>query len=542
MAHITLLKSHIGKKTTVIMKNLLVLFLLIFCTFSNAQSFNYEQRELLLYFEDSDNDLIGIINEQLLPEDRIIEKWISPFTNTRLWYFPTFPIEFELEYDNVPSVIYEFTDIIDANEDMVKIKRNGGPGGNGGGSELVPMGSYEIESIDFANDYNISCIDDFSLVIDNGQYPVKVSIVDSGLNFDEEGVSEYPFNPIVTTNKAYNGFSTLPQAWDLNGHGTHILGTVNRIARYNNPIGETSIQFDVRRILDQNNSGNLGDLILAIEEAILEGSQIINLSLGYNGSGENNYFLEKIKDLVEAKNILLVISAGNNASNVEMPQWNDGLLQVERTLPAALQSPNIITVGSSNCLGKLSQFSNYSDSKVDITAPGEEIVGFNKDGEVVKITGTSQATAIVSGVATSLATHMENFDAPSIKCAIVGSAEYSLPLNGFIVSSGVLDAEGALAYLFNRCYGADTRTSIANDRNISVYPNPFSNQFSLKLNKGQNQVTLVDIFGKVVYRNSIDAQIDGQELLIDKVLNGNLFVISVTDEHGITQSQKVIKY
>lgn len=63
------------------------------------------------------------------------------------------------------------------------------------------------------------------------------------------------------------------------------------------------------------------------------------------------------------------------------------------SLPAAVVEPNILTVGSvNNTLDKISVFSNYSPTLVDILAPGEEVSGALLGGGSIVLSGTSMAT------------------------------------------------------------------------------------------------------------------------------------------------------
>ncbi len=132
------------------------------------------------------------------------------------------------------------------------------------------------------------------------------------------------------------------------------------------------------------------DLARAIEQAVNAGAHIINLSGGQlTDFGEADGWLKNAVRLCRENNVLLVAAAGNNSCDC---------LHV----PAAL--PYVLAVGAMDANGKPLDFSNWGEAYKDqgILAPGKDILGAKPGGGTDRLSGTSFATPIVSGVAAVL--------------------------------------------------------------------------------------------------------------------------------------------
>jgi cyanobactin maturation PatA/PatG family protease len=132
------------------------------------------------------------------------------------------------------------------------------------------------------------------------------------------------------------------------------------------------------------------DLARGIEQAVNAGAHVINLSGGQlTDYGEADGWLQNAVRLCRENNVLLVAAAGNNSCDC---------LHV----PAAL--PSVLAVGAMDADGKPLDFSNWGESYKDqgILAPGKDILGAKPGGGTDRLSGTSFATPIVSGVAAVL--------------------------------------------------------------------------------------------------------------------------------------------
>jgi hypothetical protein len=132
------------------------------------------------------------------------------------------------------------------------------------------------------------------------------------------------------------------------------------------------------------------DLARAISEAVRHGAHVINISGGEFSSAESAgpLLAAAVRECIR-HDVLIVAAAGNQ---------DCACLHV----PAAL--PSVLAVGAMGALGEPLPLSNWGGTYAHqgILAPGERIIGASPGGGVTLMTGTSAATAIVSGVAALL--------------------------------------------------------------------------------------------------------------------------------------------
>ncbi|MFT4416278.1 S8 family peptidase [Fredinandcohnia humi] len=204
---------------------------------------------------------------------------------------------------------------------------------------------------------------------------IKVAVLDTGISTHEDlhvagGVSFTSYT---------NSYS------DDNGHGTHVAGI---IGAKNNQVGIVGVAPDASiyavKVLDQEGSGYLSDIILGIDWAITNKMDIINLSLG---APADSLALKQAVDRAYNKGILVVASAGNSGNTdgsgdtVQYPAKYDSTIAV-----AAIDSQNMRGIFSS------------TGTKVEIAAPGVGILSTYLGNKYVKMDGTSMAAPYVAGV------------------------------------------------------------------------------------------------------------------------------------------------
>ncbi|TAH15996.1 MAG: PatA/PatG family cyanobactin maturation protease [Oscillatoriales cyanobacterium] len=132
------------------------------------------------------------------------------------------------------------------------------------------------------------------------------------------------------------------------------------------------------------------DIARAIESAVNAGAHIINISGGQlTEIGEAEGWLESAVQLCNDNNVLIVAAAGNDGCNC---------LHVPAALPA------VLAVGAMDEHGLPLNFSNWGETynNQGILAPGEKILGAKPGGDTTRLSGTSFATPIISGVAALL--------------------------------------------------------------------------------------------------------------------------------------------
>jgi subtilisin family serine protease len=186
---------------------------------------------------------------------------------------------------------------------------------------------------------------------------------------------------------------------DGNGHGTHVTGIV--AANAGNGVGVDSVAPAAAvlplRVLDDEGSGDAGDVAEAVDYAVAHGAQVINMSLGGDvplfgagGTPELNAALGR----AAAAGVVIVAAAGNNSVPVcEQPAVEGRLL----------------CVGAVDRRGIRSFFSSFPGGR-GVMGPGgsglgigdEDVLSTWNDGRYEYVAGTSQATPHVAGVAALL--------------------------------------------------------------------------------------------------------------------------------------------
>lgn len=216
--------------------------------------------------------------------------------------------------------------------------------------------------------------------------------------------------------------------FDKHGHGTHVAGIVKSVfpevkilaLKYYNPAA--------------SGQANLAATIKALRYAVDNNVDIIN----YSGGGPESS-AEELSILKEAqrKGILIVAAAGNERSNIDEKR--------NAYYPASYGLPNIITVGAYDDMLNIIPSSNYGQKSVDIAAPGHRIRSAIPGSGAAYMTGTSQATAFVTGVAALIKSKHPKMTYEQIKNIVLSSSHKVSNFEGKILGAGKLDAGKALA-------------------------------------------------------------------------------------------------
>ncbi|MGR3178289.1 MAG: S8 family peptidase [Candidatus Anammoxibacter sp.] len=302
---------------------------------------------------------------------------------------------------------------------------------------------------DFKFQWNLSQINcEKAWDISTGQ-GIVVAIIDTGVN--PNGFDGFGMNVINGRNFS---FFRSGGAFDDNGHGTHVAGTVAQAT--NNSTGVAGIAFDASilpvKVLNRFGFGDTRALIDGIEWAAENGAHIINLSLG---SDERSDILkETIKEVYDS-GVVFVAAAGNESGSVGFP--------------AAFET--VIAVGSVRFDKSLSFFSNFGP-EIDVVAPGgDKTVDQNSDGrpdgilqetftrgffrffgdfnwDLIQLQGTSQASPHVAGVAALILAKNPMFTPDEVRNAIFRTAEdLGEPGKDDTFGWGLIDAAAALGPL-----------------------------------------------------------------------------------------------
>jgi subtilisin family serine protease len=204
---------------------------------------------------------------------------------------------------------------------------------------------------------------------------------------------------------------------DNHGHGSHIAGII--AAEHGNGVGISGIAPKVKIIVakyfDPKSTGtnNLLNTVRAIRYCTARGADIIN----YSGGGLEPSEIEKraIADAKDANGrpILFIAAAGNEHSNSDIKKY----------YPAAYELPNIISVTAIDRENNVLSTSNYGIETVDVAAPGKNIYS-TVPGGYDYMTGTSQATAIVTGAAALVKSKFPDYSATEIIRILTESGDF----------------------------------------------------------------------------------------------------------------------
>jgi subtilisin family serine protease len=212
---------------------------------------------------------------------------------------------------------------------------------------------------------------------------VTVAVIDSGVAFEDYNTS---LNGSPQTFKVAPDLAatTFVAPWDFNendahpnddnGHGTHVAGTIAQ--NTNNAYGVAGVAYNARimpvKVLDYTGNGFDDDIVEGIYYAVANGADVINMSIGFPGSGGGAVPCSEIAglnaalDYAHAQGVVLVAAAGNDGGIVSCPAAH----------------PHVISVGAAGYDGQATWYSN-NGAALDISAPGgDPLVDLSGDGNV----------------------------------------------------------------------------------------------------------------------------------------------------------------
>jgi subtilisin len=255
---------------------------------------------------------------------------------------------------------------------------------------------------------------------------VTVAVLDTGID---------PAHPELSQRIA-SGFNALPGGGsysDNHGHGTHIAGIVAAASNGKGTIGAApQAKLMAVKVLDQNASGHLSDLINGLQWVKKKGVKLVNMSLGFSAASVP---LEKAVKRLYDNGIIMVASAGNSQSGDGGGDEGGGDGQEEMTASCDASTQDgggsdegggdgqeeivaacgtsttqvmypaayawVIAVAATDIYDQVASYSRYGP-EMDIAAPGgarasEMILSTTQGGGYGWGSGTSQAAAHVSG-------------------------------------------------------------------------------------------------------------------------------------------------
>jgi thermitase len=276
---------------------------------------------------------------------------------------------------------------------------------------------------------HVHAIDAWTLT--EGSSRVIVAVIDTGIDYEHPQLKE---NIIP----GWNFVSNEEKANDEHGHGTHIAGIIGAVPSSVTGISGVAHKVSLMPLKYYSaalpGSANLKNTIRAIEFAVEHKVNIINYSAGGPEFSEDEYLALK---KAERAGILVVAAAGNE-------RQDSGLVE-NYYYPSAYGLSNIITVTAHTIVNEKLRSSNWSKRKVDVSAPGENIYSALPHKAYGYMSGTSQATAMVSGIAVLLKACKPSITAVEMKSIIEKTVVPIESMKSQSKSGGIVDAYRALA-------------------------------------------------------------------------------------------------
>jgi hypothetical protein len=341
-----------------------------------------------------------------------------------------------------------------------------------------PAGPVMAEAPSYFSQINADNID-FSSIIN----PVTVAILDSGVDIKHpdllnnlwRNTDEIAGDGLDNDNNGYiddiNGWDFAAATADPSpkkdpgyseeglSHGTAIAGF---IASQTTDYGIRGLAPNAKimslRVLSGTGEGDVENVIKAIKYAVNNGAEIINLSfVGYDASDN----LKNVIKWAYDRGVVVVAAAGNGLDNS-----NEGInLDQKPAYPVCYggqhENKNLLAVAALTSDNQKSDFSNFGGNCVNISAPGERLLGLvsilNEDGyqqatEKASIqyaywSGTSFSAGLISGAAALLKAKNKNLTAAEIIRKLVTNSKNIDGVNQLYIGKigGLVDVQTALS-------------------------------------------------------------------------------------------------
>lgn len=279
--------------------------------------------------------------------------------------------------------------------------------------------------------------------IEDGNRDIIVAVIDTGVDSTHPSLSSNMWRDPKVANKSVYGWNFVtnePNPSDDHGHGTHVAGIIGAIAQPKTGVSGVAREVSIMAVkyYSEKNPGavNLANTVKAINYAVDQGARIINYSGGGPEFSEEEYLAIR---RAEEKGVLFISAAGNEHQDID---------KVENYYyPSAYGLSNIVSVAATDINNKLLGSSNWGKKKVDLAAPGEGIYSTLPGGRFGSMTGTSQATAFVSGVAALLLSRDPSLTPQQVKAILMKSADRIPELAERLATGGRVNAHAALVEL-----------------------------------------------------------------------------------------------
>jgi len=350
-------------------------------------------------------------------------------------------------YDNLACVDYVEVDSIITPTSVQDEKTN--PSGVEDDFSYTSWGASSMGVEDYSN-YLLNNIGSTNLP------ELVVAVLDTGLDSDHS----WFLNRIADGGANYSpSTSKTAYEWeDVYGHGTHVSGIITDLTLSN-------VKILPIKVMGDNGYGYQSSIVLGINYVVdlkEDGMNIcaMNMSLGSSngvGTEEHTSYTEALNNAYN-KNILTIVAAGNNGSDV-----------ANHTPSNVTNAITVAAIGKSGNLYYRPNWSNYG-SYVDVSAPGHQIVSAAVGGGVVSMSGTSMAAPHVAGaVALLYSDNTQNYTKTDIE-ELLDSTSIDLGDAGWdgYYGEGMVNIQYAYADLIDKVNFSNTNTDCTESFNLTL--------------------------------------------------------------------------
>lgn len=283
--------------------------------------------------------------------------------------------------------------------------------------------------------------------MEQGSGSVVVAEVDSGIDYTHPDLAANVWtNPggvggCPAGTHGYNVVAQTCDPMDDYGHGTHVAGIMGAVG--NNGTGITGLMWSTSLLpvkwLNSRGRGSDFRLIQALDWVVTAKQAGVNIAV-VNDSGVfvKSGYSQAVSDAIgrlAANNILLVVAAGNNKTDLDItPHY-----------PCSYQASNEICVAATDSRDRLAGFSNWGPNTVQLAAPGKNIYSTLPGGSYGYMSGTSMAAPLVSATAAMVASAEPQDTLSQIRSDVLSGVDVLSRLSGVVGTSGRLDACRAVA-------------------------------------------------------------------------------------------------
>jgi subtilisin family serine protease len=288
---------------------------------------------------------------------------------------------------------------------------------------------------------------------------VRVAILDTGIESGHPAFAAMG-DRLVTRN--FTGEADE----DIDGHGTHVAGTVfgADVRGHRMGIARGIEKAFIGKIIGEN-GGKVQVVVDALLWALSKKAHIINMSIGIDFVSHYEFLRKYHEHKIGERAALSMVLAGYRASSSTFDRLSDFLMMNQRSAfggalavgasgnlsfrpsytittepPASGERMTAVSAVERNAAGEL-KVCSFANDDVDIAAPGRDIMSAWKDGKLRMNFGTSMAAPHVCGAAAVVASHMQketgDFNASDLRDVLVKHAR-TIPAGRKDVGAGLV--------------------------------------------------------------------------------------------------------